>query len=334
MLKLPSKKQKKNSALLLVCLLAACGHGGKPALPEICRLETYAFNGASALKSRIGPAPDNILNYFRLADKRADYAAYPPSGPDKALVLAYLRLLPPVYERVFRERCVGIYFVSGFAGNGVTSWVIGPGNNVYFYIVLNPASLGADLSATLTERERSCFIPAPGWDVTVNAGKKYRGLLYALFHEGTHGLDYAAGITPYVDDGMPAQYFPLVPASEKFFYRSWEAYSRPESASDFPGRDRISFYGLGGGPKLRADEARALYSGLGGTGFASLYGARSWAEDLAELETFGLITGKLSQPYIITLKTPAKKYIFRPMSGQAGARAKEALGFLETLWSE
>lgn len=332
----PRSKKKTNRALLAaaLCLLAACGPGKKPELPELCRLETYAFNGASDLKSRIGPAPKNILDYFRKADDRPDYAPYAPSGPDKALVLEYLRLLPPVYELVFRERCAGIYFVSGFMGNGVTSWVIGPGDNVYFYIVLNPASLKADLSAALTERERSCFIPAPGWEISVDAGKKYRGLLYALFHEGTHGLDYAAGITPHVDEDMPARYYPAVPVSEKFFYGAWVSYSKPDSAFDFPGRDRLTFYGLGGGPKLRAEEAPAVYAGLAGTGFASLYGARSWAEDLAELETFGLLTGKLGQPYSIKLRTPSKRYVYKPLDGQAGARANEAQAFLDELWND
>ncbi len=332
----PRLKNRKNKALLLLalCFLSACGPDKEAELPALCRLETYAFDGARDLASRIGPAPDNILNYYRQSDGRADYAAYAPSGPEKALALEYLRLLPPVYEKVFRERCIGIYFMSGFMGNGATSWVIGAGDQVYFYIVLNPASLKAGLSATLTERERSCFIPVPGWEISVDAGKKYRGLLYALFHEGTHGLDYAAGITPYTDEGMPAKYFPPVPVAGKFFYSAWDSYSRPNRAFDFPGRDRITFYGLGGGPKLRADEAPALYAGLAGTGFASLYGARSWAEDLAELETFGLITGKLGQPYVITLRSPSRKYIFRPMDGQAGVRAKEALAFLDEVRSE
>ena len=96
----------------------------------------------------------------------------------------------------------------------------------------------------------------------------------------------------------------------------------------------IRIYGFGGGPKLRTDEAPAVYAGLAGAGFVSLYGARSWAEDLAELETFAVITGKLGQPYVIRVKSPSKNYIFKPMSGQAGVRAKEALAFMDELWRE
>ena len=318
-------------ALVLLAALAGCAPAKKEELPTLSRLETYAFSAASPLADRIAPVPPKLLEYFAQTDNRPDYAAYTPSARDRELVMAYLRLLPPAYERIFKQRCVGVYFVSNLLGNGVTSWVIGPGGDVYFYIILNPAALTAGLSETLSERERSCFSPVTGWEVRVNAGRKYKGLLYALFHEGTHGLDYAAGLTPYTDDTMPARYFPASPVSGAYFFSDWASYSEPVKASDFPGRDRITFYGFGGGPKLRADEAPALYAGLERSGFVSLYGSRSWAEDLAESLTFGLLTAKLGQPYVITVKSPAETKTFRPMAGQAGKRAGEALGFLDKI---
>lgn len=326
-----SKNRTRFKTALLLAALAGCSPAPKEELPALCRLESYAFSAAAPLADRITLPPAELVESFAQVDGRTDYSAYKPSGADKKLVLEYLRLLPPAYEQTFRRKCVGLYFVSNFIGNGVTNWVIGPGGEVYFYIILNPASLKANLSETLTERERSCFLPVPGWEVRVEAGRKYRGLLYALFHEGTHGLDYAAGITPYTDDTMPARYFPASPVSKDFFSASWAAYSMPAAAADFPGRDRITFYGLGGGPRLRADEAPALYEALPRGGFVSLYGAKSWAEDLAELATFGLITGKLNQPCLVAVKSPSGTKTFRPMAGHAGKRAKEALGFLEKI---
>ena len=319
------------TALVLLAALAGCAPAKKTELPELSRLETYAFSAASPLVDRVAPVPAKLLEYFSQTDNRPDYAAYAPSAREKKLVMEYLRLLPPAYERIFRQKCIGVYFISDLLGNGVTSWVIGPGNEIYFYIILNPASLKAGLSETLTARERSCFTPVPGWELRVDAGRKYKGLLYALFHEGTHGLDYAAGITPFTDDTMPSRYRPETSVADIFFYADWDSYSKPVKASDFPGRDKVTFYGFGGGPKLRADEAPVLYEGLSRSGFVSLYGARSWAEDLAESLTFGLLTGKLGQPYAITVKSPAGTKTFSPMAGYAGKRAGEALGFLDKI---
>jgi len=318
------------AALLAALLGAAQACGPKaPELPAMSRLESYAFDPASPLADRVKAVPRGVLDYFSAEDKRPDYASYSPTPSEKKLLLDYLRLLPPVYEKTFKARCAGIYFISGFIGNGVTNWVIGPDEKVYFYMILNPDAFKKSLSRTLTERERSCFIPRKGWDVRVEAGEKYKGLLYALAHEGTHGLDYAAGITPYTDDTMPAYYRPRRTVAGSFFLRRWEAYSKPRPGLDFPGRERIIFYGLGGGPKLDIGEAERLYKGLLAGGFISLYGARSWAEELAELATFSALD-TLGQPYVITLTSPGKPYALKPMTA-AGDLTYQTMEYVERI---
>ncbi len=327
----------KNSSfprLLCLALLlsAAPGCTRRPAdLPALVRLETFAFNAASPFEDRITVMPPALLEHYRDWDKRPDYTSYKPSAADRALLMEYLRLLPPVYERIFKARCAGIYFVSGLMGNGITTWVIGPGDKVYFHITLNPAALKAGLSETLTKRERSCFIPRAGWDVKVDAGNKYKGLLYALFHEGTHGLDYAAGLSPYCDDTMPKFYWPEEPVSGSFFFKEWSGYFAPLKSSDYHGRDMVTFYGLGGGPKIDITEAKYVYEGLKKSPFMSLYGSKSWAEDLAELTTFAILTGKLGQPYRILIQYPDSLTTLEPMKGEAGARAVEALSYLDKI---
>lgn len=327
------KKASRFRSLCLVVLLAVpAGCTKRPAdLPALGRLETFGFSSASALEDRITVMPAALLEHFRVWDQRPGYASYKPSTADKALLMEYLRLLPPVYERIFKERCVGIYFVSGFLGNGVTTWVIGPEDKVYFNITLNPDSLKAGLSETLTKRERSCFIPRAGWDVKVDAGAKYKGLLYAIFHEGTHGLDYAAGISPYCDDTMPKFYWPAEPVSGSSFFKVWSGYFAPLKRFDYRGRGAITFYGLGGGPKIDITESKYVYEGLKDSPFLSLYGSRSWAEDLAELSTFAVLTGKLGQPYRILIQSPDALITLEPMKGKAGARAVEALSYLDKI---
>lgn len=307
----------------------------KPAgdpIPPVGRLEYYNFDPAAPLADRIGRIPDKLLDYFRQLDGRRDYRAYTPTAPEKALTLEYLALLPPVYAGVFNERCVGLYFVPDFMGNGATSWVLDRDGRVYFNIVLNPAVLKDDLSKTLTQRERSCFRPGPGPAVEVDAGEKYKGLAYALFHEGTHAVDYVKGVTPWADADMPVKYRPSAPLAGRFFYRVWSDYSTPKPYADIKGRKDITFYGLGGGPRLRPADSPALYAGLAESPYISLYGTKSWAEDLAELVSFYMITRELNQPYIITLRFPGGgETRFEPMSGAAGPRAGEMYARMKSL---
>lgn len=320
---------KRFLALALLAALAACGK--KQDLPALARLDYYSFEAASPLESRIKEIPADILKFYAAEDKRPDYAAYRPSAADKALLLEYLRLLPPEYEKVFKARCVGVYFIDGLIGNGITNWAVDPEGKIYFHITLNPAALRQDLSETMTERERSCFKPKAGWDVRVQAGVKYKGLLYALAHEAAHGLDYAVGVSQYTDDTMPSALRPKKWLTGNFFESLWIDYRKAQPAGEFPGRDRITFYGLGGGPKLDISEASELYRGLRSSGFSSLYGARSRAEDLAELETLRLIASDLGQPLRITLTGPGVKHTLRPMDGLAGRRAAQLRLFMEKI---
>lgn len=330
----PLRKNKLLALALAPLLLAACSKKDPaPAVPEMGRLETFAYTPGSSLESRIGPMPERLLEIYREIDGRKDYRNYAPTAADKALVLEYLRLMPPALERVFREKCVGLYFVENLQGNGVTSWVVGTGGTLYFHMTLNPAALKRSLSETLTERESSCFIPERGWSVAVDAGGKYRGLAYALFHEGAHAADYIYGVTPLVDEGLPEAYRPAGRPDGGLFTEAWGSYSKPFPRNDFLFRDQLTFYGFGGGPKLALADAGGAYGGLAGSPFVSLYGAKSWAEDLAELTAYGLIAGRLGQPYRITVSGPhGIKKIVEPLKNPAAARrAAAALALLEKL---
>lgn len=328
------RKSKLLPLALAPLLLAACS--GKPAVqavPEMGRLETFAYAPGSSFESRIGPMPERLLEIYREIDGRTDYRNYAPTAADKALVLEYLRLMPPALERVFREKCVGFYFVENLQGNGVTSWVVDRAGALYFHMTLNPAALRLSLSETLTERESSCFIPERGWSVAVDSGGRHKGLAYAIFHEGAHAADYIYGLTPLVDEGLPEAYRPAARPDGGLFTEAWESYSKPLVRNDFPFRDRLTFYGFGGGPRIPLAEAGGVYAGLAGSPFVSLYGAKSWAEDLAELTAYGLITGRLGQPYRITVTGPGGiKKTVEPLKNPAVARrAAAALALLEKL---
>ena len=332
-------KKHEKTVISILCLAAVFGAAGckKKAvtagdLPYYSRLEDYKFDPAVPLTDRIAVVPPDMLKYAAEVDARSDYKAYTPTAADKELFSQYLALLPPVYGRVFRERCVGVYFIENFMGNGITSWVLDGKGAIYFYMMLNPASLRDDLSQTLTYRERSCFIAQPGLDIKVDAGKKYKGFLYALFHEGTHAVDYVKGVTPYADGSMPSTYFPASPVAGDFFREAWTDYGLPKNSALIKGRKDITFYGLGGGPKLPLLAALDMHRELALSTFISLYGSKSWAEDLAELASFAFITQKLGQPYSITLTGfGPRPEVFYPVKGPAGPRSKKIMKLLESM---
>ncbi len=316
---------------LLLCGAAACAKKRPPELPVTAKLEFYSYNPSGSFEDRIGPMPEKLLEQYRIMDGRQDYKSYAPSASEKAMFMEYLRLMPPAVERIFREKCVGLYFVQGFMGNGMTSWVTDTRGKVYFHMALNPAAFRQTLSETLTERETSCFIPAKGWKLSVDAGSKYKGLAYAIFHEGTHAVDYIEGITPMVDPSLPAEYRPAPHFYTGLFTAAWAAYASPSPGKDYSGRTMLTFYGLGGAPKIPLAAAPALYEGLLGSPFVSLYGSKSMAEDFAELTAYSLIVRKLGQPYRITVTGPAGEIVTEPMKGRAGPRAEAALRLIEKL---
>lgn len=320
-------------ALALLLPLAAAGCSKRAQyLDVVTDLKNYQFDPASRLEDRVGPMPAKVLDVYRQADGMPGYRAYEPAPAEKALLLSYLRLMPAPVERVFREKCVGIYFIDGLKGNGITNWIGGRPGEIYFFVALSRDSLKKTLSETLTERERSCFLPEKGFDVAVDAGRKYRGLAYALFHEAAHAADYVSGVTPFVEPGLPKEYSPLARPDGGLFTGVWQAYDKPFPKDDFFQRDKITFYGFGGGPKLPMTDAGGVQMLLEKSPFVSLYGAKSWAEDLAELTAFGLIAGRLGQPYRVTVSAPGgRKLEFYPMKGAASRRAAAALALLEAL---
>ena len=326
------KKIKQVSLALLAAGLCAAlaGCPGKQApkgpqdLPEMAKLSFYNADLSIPIESRMGLMPDKVVDLYRQIDGRPDYAAYMPTPKEKVLFMKYLRLMPPAVERIFRERCVGLYFVTNLIGNGFTSWVLDENGKMYFTMALNPAAFTQSLSATLTERESSCFIPGNGWKISVDAGSEYKGMAYAVFHEGAHAVDYIIGITPLVDPGIP-EGFRTKGRLKAEFETIWAEYGKPLPRYDYKLRDQLTFYGLGGGPRIAFKDAAQLYDSLRDSPFISLYGSKAWAEDFAELSAFRLITQKMRQPYKISLFLKGKlKTEATPASGAAALRAAGA----------
>ena len=284
------------------------------------QLRTYAFDPSSPLDSRIRPCPKDLLRALREMDGNRAYIAYAPTAHDIELFRRYVTLLPPGIRRVLQTRLLRLCFVKNFMGSGFTSFVPG-GDRGYVWMVLNSNLFQKSLSETLTIRESSPFKGKPS--VRVEAGEGYRGLLYGLLHEGTHAVDYTEGITPYTGESIP-----VILHKEELFASSWDvwmSYSKPRQDADFPLRDKLRFFGLGGGPLLPARDAPALFRGLAASPFPSAYAARSWAEDAAELVTFFHLTQVLNLPYVVTVGDGPKALRLEPMSSSRVLKRAERI---------
>lgn len=234
-----------------------------------------------------------------------------------------LRLLPSKYQAVLKERLIGIYFIKNWIGSGAADYVLGPEEQVYTILVINPETLKRNASDWSTYRELTCFSDEKSQELTVRieCGTVYSGLTLLLLHETSHIVDYIEHRTPYVEDNM--RVLKLAVPETPFSSTVWKDYYNPKEPYDFPQRPRITFYGVGGGPRLSLSDAGAIYRSLSRTPFVSLYGSRNWAEDFAEYCAWYFFTKKLHQPYRIDVVASGQVvYSYEPMdAAQVAERA-------------
>lgn len=256
--------------------------------PDAHALKSYAFDAALPLP-RLRSLPPWLLEAWKDADEMP-YEAYDPTPAEREILSRAFAGLPAPMRKVLAERLIGVYFIAGLKGNGLTDWVLDPSGKTYLYIILNPAGFRQTLSELMTERDLTLFRGEA--DLRVDAGAE-KGILYSVAHESAHAFDYVKSVTPYTDEG---HYRALHPKSKGT--RGWDAwteYAKPKPEADYPLRTKLHFYGFGA-PELDAAQAADLCSQWAGSPFASFYGSRSWAEDLAELFVLRHLTQDLSLP--------------------------------------
>lgn len=289
----------------------------------VVKAENYDFDPSTPLKDRVGPPPPFLLEWLRDFDGRPGYEGRVPTPAQREMIAGWFGLMPGSMRAVLHERLIGIYLVDDFLGNGLSNLVVGRDGRKYAWAVLNTEGFSKTLSGTLTGREASVF---KGGDVRVDCGGAGEppGIFYPFFHEMTHAYDYVAGITPYVEK----EWYELIeghPPRKKRRWDVWAAYERPLPEHDHPLREKVRFYGIGGGPLLDISEAGELYAWLEGSPFTSLYGAQNWAEDAVELVVYNAIKARLGRP--CSVRYAAGKE-FRPgplAEARAGRLAAELL---------
>lgn len=278
------------------------------------RLETFRFAPKVPLEKRLQRAPPWLLDGLAAGDGVPAYKSSDPTPEQRALVRAVYASLPLKMREVLEERLIGIFIVEDYSSNGLTNWALDDKNRVYPYTVLNAASFRATARELLAKRDASLFTAAP--DVSYQGGLDAPGVYYTLLHEGFHAYDFAVGVTPYVHPGAEQCIHPGRDINVS--WDVWQSYDTPKREADFPLRKKLKFFHLDGGPLVSPKEAAALYKALSRSPFPSLYAARSWAEDAADLFTLYTLSRKLGVEYRIVVDGAPVS----PMSGQALKRAE------------
>jgi hypothetical protein len=288
--------------------------GQREALLQRCRAEpaknivNYNSIPDGVLIHKIQKAPDFLIKYLSAMDKTDNYLPYLPSKEEQALIGKYLKQLPPQFIKCVRERLIGFYFIENFKGAGMTDWVLGPGNEMYFIMILNPETLKTSASKWLSYKDSSCFIfDDPSVQIEIDCGPDLREFPEILIHETSHLADYVIGFTPFVEPSIGIIEGER-PNKNRFVEDIWKEIFIPEKKYDFPGRDNLHFYGLKPAA-LSITNAERIYSDLSATPFVSLYASTSWAEDFACLVSFYYITHILQKTYIIRVMKD-KKTVF------------------------
>ena len=300
------------AAAWLVAFSAGAAHAlppqGELARREILRdpgrnVRTLAPDWSAPLVSRVQRIPDLLLQSVKRMDASSRYAAYTPTAGDRALVSDYLSQLPAPLQQAMQEHVAGIYFVENFQGSAWCGLTLDPDDpsSLYLSMVINAETLRTGLSAWMTRKEMSAFLEdASGLRVQVNAGTKYRGLMYVLLHEGAHLLDFIRPVTPFPSGDYRAL-FRIRATSTPFTRGLWKNFAYPDPAYDYPARTGLRFDGLDGGTRVKLAEAPRIYEALRAGPFVSLYASTNWADDFADLYTYKYLTEKLGQPYEVSV---------------------------------
>ncbi len=275
-------------------------------------LDFWAKRLADPIGERIGPAPQELVDYIEIDNAMSGFPEKPKVAklsPDfLADVKGALADLMPVLKRLVGGTFAGVYFVEDLGGSGYTDAIReSPGANpVAAYVVLDPKVLGRfTANSWATWKENTPFKPGNGWKLEAQIEEARedtrRGAIrYILLHEFGHVVAATRTLHPMWD--IAAKDLPAG-ARWPFFDLSWTI-DRAKNAfaskyeSAFPLRKSVVYYL---GAKLEAKDMTPAYQSLDRTNFPTLYGATSFGDDFAESFASYVHTQVLKRPWVIRI---------------------------------
>jgi hypothetical protein len=260
---------------------------------------------ASPLDSRVGEAEPSVLKMFADAGMPAPSAHVLTDAERRSLARAFTAL-PPVHQRVLRERLRRISFLDGMPNTALTSTVDPEAATPAYDLTVRAGVLHESVSEFLTKKERTCFdFSGSTRTVAIEAGT-LEAIVYVLLHEATHMVDGALGLTP-VEGRTPAADADLLTTGV------WTDRLTVTSEYANPLLDGL-VYRRGGRP-IAVSDAHEVYGALQRTPFVSLYASSNWHDDVAELVAWHHLTSRMGQPYrIVVRERDQEVLVYEPMA--------------------
>jgi len=294
-----------------VFLFLSCGNNRSPwdkiQNTPARHLNNYNFDKRSSYSQRLNVSEEIVLDYLRDIDGDPGYSFYYPNREEIDELEAYFNLLPPYVGAVCKKRLIGIYFVNGFYGSGLTDFVLDERGEIYTILVLNPKVLQVSISELFTYKDKSCFDwENSNMDLKIDISDEYSGLLYILLHETAHIVDYVDRKTPYVLPAMKELAYENENGSP-FIDQFWKDYREPADFITFSSRSQLKFYSDNKEDLLNDGELVKVYNELKESPFCSLYSSINWAEDYAEYFALHHLTQNLNCNYKISIEEKGTK---------------------------
>jgi hypothetical protein len=303
------KESMMRTFMTAICalLLTAGAHttalaGEAPTAGRAEALRKYGLDPATPLASRVGAVRPDIVRMMA-EDNGPKVSTHVLTSDERRKLTAAFAELTPLHRRVLQERLRTISFADGLPHTALTS-TVNPGEPYpLFDITFRAGVLQETVSQFLTNKERGCFDTAGSSLSVAIVGGSLDAIVYVLLHEATHVVDLALGVV----SGDQVS-----PTAGSIADGVWS--NRLTAAPPYrqPLLESTAFRHTG--KVMSITRAREVYTALGRTPFASLYGSSNWGDDVAELVAWYDLTQKLKQPYRIELRDQGRVvFTYAPM---------------------
>jgi hypothetical protein len=240
---------------------------------------------------RVGAAPEELVRYVALVNAATGIPSAPTAAFAAPELLHDLKCaiqgMPAVVIGRLENVLLGVYFARGLGSSAVTDVVVDEYGNIMGSVV------ALDLDAFLLRRanewaswkENTPFLRARFLKLDVQIAEpeddtRANAMQFLLLHEFGHVLTAGSRFLPIW--WLPPELMEST-SDYAFLQLGWQISAEnrilPRAEEDFAGRETVSYYADAG---LDDDAMLAIYHGLQGTSFASLYASTNAYDDFAE----------------------------------------------------
>ena len=268
--------------------------------------QKYGLDPAKPFTARVTQTPEDVLKKIREAGMSP--TEHILTDAERKKIDSAFTLLPPLHQRVLKERLKSISFLDNMPNTALTSSFNAEEKYNLYHITFRAGILNETVSQWLTWKENTGFDTAHSTLSIHVEGGQMNALVYVLLHETTHVVDGSLGIAGKREGKL------LDPSTAPDFAAGiWE-----EKGLNIllpPLRDTLLQHIIyRTGKRLPIDSAIAVYHALQKKPFVSLYGSCARSEDLAEYVTVYHLTHILKQPFTIVVTKDNKKiFEYAPM---------------------